>query len=342
MIKNLKRIVLVVCVLALCTAFLGTYAFAASDALVAKIPVKITLNGTLPSQAEVFTIQVKATTPGAPLPAGSTGDVYEMKVTGNSGVVTGELVLDFAAAGRGEYSYTIHQVAGSDTDCTYDSTVYNMKVYVLNKEDMSGLEIHVVITSGDQKPDSISFTNKYRDPAKVTIFAIKTLNGGVPGSNMFLFQLLDENGKVVSEVRNDKGTVTFKPLVFGEPEDIGKHTYTLLEVDENANSITYDKSKYTVIIEVFKDENGNYDAKVSYQLKGAPYVGTPTFANKQKIANSPYTGDNLQIIMWGGMMILSAFALIALFFVARKKRNTANAFLRAMDQDDQDADLDEE
>lgn len=341
MIKNLKRIVLVMCVLALCTAILGTTAFAASDSLVAKIPVKITLNGTLPAQAETFTVQVKATTPGAPLPAGSTGDTYEMKLSGAGNVITGELAIDFSAAGRGEFNYTIQQVAGSDPDCTYDTTVYNMKVYVLNKEDMSGLEMHVIITCGDQKPDSIDFTNKYCDPALVTITAIKTLNGGVPASNMFLFQLLDENGKVVTEVRNDKGTVTFKPLVFGEPEDVGTHTYTLLEVDENANSITYDKSKYTVIIEVFKGEDGNYDAKVSYKLKGAAYEGTPTFANKMKIANSPYTGDNLQIILWGGLMAVSAFALIALFLVARKKRLTMSAFQRAMDEDS-DADLDEE
>lgn len=343
MIKNLKRIVLAVCVLALCTAFLGTTAFAASDNLVAKIPVKITLNGTLPSEAETFTVQVKADTAGAPLPAGSTGGVYEMKLSASSGnVLNGELAIDFTSAGIGTYEYTISQVAGSDPDCKYDTAVYSMKVYVLNKEDMSGYEMHVVITNGDQKPDSFSFTNTYANCCKVTVSAIKTLNGGVPASNMFLFQLLDESGKVVSEVRNDKGTVTFKPLVYCDPEDIGTHTYTLLEVDENANSITYDKSKYTVIVVVSKDADGNYQAKVSYQLKGTAYEGTPTFANKQKIANSPYTGDNLQIIMWGGAMIVSAFALIVLFLVARKKKHTANAFLRAMDQDDQDADLEEE
>ena len=225
MIKNLKRIVLVMCVLALCTAILGTTAFAASDSLVAKIPVKITLNGSLPAQAETYTVRVKATTPGAPLPAGSTGDTYEMKLSGAGNVITGELAIDFSAAGLGEYNYTIQQVAGSDPDCTYDNTSYSMKVYVLNKEDMSGLQMHIVITSGDQKPDSIYFTNKYCNPVEVTVSAIKTLNGGVPGSNMFLFRLLDENGKVVSEVRNNKGTVTFKPLVFGDPEDIGTYLY---------------------------------------------------------------------------------------------------------------------
>lgn len=342
MTKNLKRILLVICVLALCTAFLGTTAFAASDAMVARIPVKITLNGTLPASPETFTVQVKAVTPGAPMPAEATGDTYEMKLSGTGNVITGELAIDFSAAGRGEFNYTISQVAGTDPDCTYDPTVYSMKVYVLNNEDMTGLQIHVVISCDDQKPDCLSFTNKYCDPALVTVSAIKTLNGGVPYSNMFLFQLLDEDGKVVSEVRNNKGTVTFKTMVFGEPEDIGKHTFTMLEVDENANSITYDKSRYTVIIDVSKDADGNYQAKVSYQLKGQPYEGTPTFANKQKVPNSPYTGDNLQILMWGGLMAVSAFALVVLFLVARKRRNTMAAFQSAIDQDDPDADLNEE
>lgn len=344
MTKNLKRIVLVLCVLALCTAFLGTTAFAASDNLTANIPVSITLNGTLPAEAETFVVKVEAVTSGAPMPAGAEGGVYnlELSLGSNSGnVINGSIAIDFAAAGRGVYEYTVSQVAGSDPDCFYDSSVYNVKVYVVNKEDYSGLEMHVVITGNGDKPDSIDFVNRYADPARVTISAIKTLNGGVPYSNMFLFQLMDENGKVVSEVRNDKGTVTFKPLVFGEPEDVGTHTYTLKEVDENANSITYDKSVYTVVVEVSKDDNGNYQAKVSYRLKGDVYEGTPTFANKQKLPNSPYTGDNLNILMWGGLMIVSAFALVVLIMVARKKRNTETAFRRAMEMDS-DADLDEE
>ena len=345
MTKNLKRIVLVLCVLALCTAFLGTTAFAVSDSLVAEIPVSITLNGTLPATAETFVVRVSAVTAGAPMPAGSEGSVYDLEMSlGNDGgnVITESIVIDFASAGLGVYEYTVSQVAGSDPDCFYDDASYNVKVYIVNKEDFSGLEMHVVITGADDKPDSIDFTNRYCDPAKVVVSAIKTLNGGVPYSNMFLFQLLDENGKVVSEVRNDKGTVTFPALIFGEPEDVGTHTYTLLEVDENANSITYDKTKYTVIIDVTKGEDGNYQAKISYQVKGAAYEGTPTFANKMKIANSPYTGDNLQIIMWGSLMIVSAAALLVILFVAKKRRATVQAFQQVMDQDDPDADLDEE
>lgn len=344
MTKNLKRIMLVMCVLALCTSIFGTTAFAASDSLVAKIPVKITLNGTLPAEAETFIVQVKATTPGAPLPAGSSDGVYEMELSlgaDQGNVINGELAIDFASAGKGCYEYTISRVAGTDPDCQYDATVYEMKVYILNKEDMSGHEMHVVVSCGDEKPDSFSFTNRYATAASVTVSAIKTLNGGVPHANMFLFQLVDKDNKVVSEVRNDKGSVTFKPFVFGDPEDVGTHTYTLLEVDENANSVTYDKTKYTVVIEVSKDSNGDYVAKVSYLLKGVAIEGTPTFANKMKLPNSPYTGDDMQIVLWGGLMAVSAFVLVALFLVANKKRRTMNAFQQIMNQDDLDSDLDD-
>ena len=340
MTKNLKRIVLVLCVLALSASMLGTTAFAASDSLVAKIPVNIILNGTLPETAETFAVQVKANTPGAPLPAGAVGNMYTMEFVGNSAVVSDILSLDFSSAALGVYEYTVNQVAGTDVDGFYDSSVYNMTVYILNKEDYSGYELHVVLSNGDDKPESIDFVNRYCNPALVTVSAIKTLNGGVPYSDMFLFQLFDEDGKLVSEVRNDKGTVTFAPLVFGEREDIGTHTYKLKELNENAHSITYDKSVYTVIIDVSKAENGDYQAKVTYELKGRVYEGTPTFANKMKVPNSPYTGDNLQIILWAGLMVVSVVALVSVMLVARKKRNDERAFRMAMDQED-DSDLDE-
>lgn len=340
MTKNLKRIVLVLCVLALSASLLGTTAFAASDSLVASIPVNLTLNGTLPETAETFVVEVKANTPGAPLPEGAEGDIYAMEFVGNSAHVSDVLSIDFSAAGLGVYEYTVKQIAGTDPDCFYDSAVYNLTVYILNKEDFSGFEMHVVIYNGEEKPDSFDFVNRYCNPVKVTVSAIKTLNGGEPYSNMFLFQLMDENGKVVDEVRNDKGSVTFHEMVFGEPEDLGKHTFTMSEVDENAHSITYDKSVYSVIIDVTKDENGDYQAKLNYELKGKAYEGTPTFANKQKVPNSPYTGDNLQILMWGGLLIVSAVALTILMFTARRKKNAAKAYELAMDQSD-DSDLDE-
>ncbi len=341
MTKNLKRLTAMLCVLVLGISCLGIPAFAASDPMVAEIPVTITLNGTLPSEPETFTVQVQGMTAGCPMPEGSTGNTYDYKLIGNSKTVSGKIAIDFGSAALGIYEYTVQQIPGTDPDCFYDSSVYSITVYVLNNESMTGREIRVVISCDDEKPDGIYFENRYADPVEVTISAIKTLNGGVPGSNMFLFQLLDENGKIVRQVRNDKGTVTFDALVFGDPEDIGQHTYTLMEVNENANSIVYDKSEYKVIIDVSKNEDGDYVAKVSYQLKGKAYEGTPTFANKQKVPNSPYTGDNLQILMWGGLMILSAVCLIIVFLMARKKKATEKAFLMAMDQDT-DSDLDEE
>lgn len=339
--KNVKRIVLVLLVLALSVSVLGTSAFAAADSLVANIPVNITLNGTLPETAETFVVQVKANTAGAPLPAGAVDGVYSMKLVGSSASVGDTLSIDFAAAGLGVYEYTVQQIVGSDPDCYYDAAVYNITVYILNKEDYSGLEMHVVITNGDEKPDSLDFVNRYANPTSVTVSAIKTVNGGVPYSDdMFLFRLTDENGKVVQEVRNVKGKVTFDALVFGETDQIGTHVYKLKEVDENAHSITYDKSVYSVIITVSKDDNGDYQAKVSYELKDKVYEGTPTFANKMKVPDSPYTGDNLMILIWGGLMIVSAVAIVALLLISRKKKQTEQAFRMAMDQD-VDSDLDE-
>ncbi len=339
MTMNLKRLVLVLCVLTLSISCFGVTAFAASDPLVAEIPVSLTLNGTLPAEAEVFTVRVTAVSAGAPMPAGADGNVFDMKLTGDAAVVSDVLSIDYNAAALGIYEYTVQQLAGSDPDCQYDTAVFNVKVYILNKDGVAGREMHIVITSGDEKPDAIGFVNCYADPVSVTVSALKYLNGAAPDKDLFLFQLLGENGKVLQEVRNDKENVVFPEFTYGEPEDLGTHVYTLKEVDENVVNITYDESVYTVTVDVANDGEGNYTAKVGYQLDGEEYEGTPTFQNKMKVPVGPPTGDNLMILFWGGLMVVSAVALVALFLAFKRKKEAEAAFGAAMEEAD-DSDLD--
>ena len=63
----------------------------------------------------------------------------------------------------GVNNYTISQIKGSNSQCSYDETVYTMKVYVTNNENGPGLVSEIVLTvpGMDGKPEHIIFVNKY-------------------------------------------------------------------------------------------------------------------------------------------------------------------------------------
>ncbi|MCR5845073.1 MAG: Cna B-type domain-containing protein, partial [bacterium] len=116
-------------------------------------PVKKVVKGN-PKTDETFTFQMKALTEGAPMPAGSDGNVKTMTITGSGEKEFGR--IDYYAAGT--YTYQISEVAGSAKGYTYDNTVYTITVEVTENEDGS-LSKTETITGGDGK---IVFTNEYK------------------------------------------------------------------------------------------------------------------------------------------------------------------------------------
>ena len=87
----------------------------------------------------------------------------------------------------GIYYYQISHVAGADTRCTYDATVYDVTVAITNKQDGTGLESTVTAHTGPSadKRDAMLFTNVYAPtpkPTPVTRVLIQTgqLNWPIP------------------------------------------------------------------------------------------------------------------------------------------------------------------
>lgn len=95
----------------------------------------------------------------SPMPSGSTDEGYVLSIKGSG---TEKLpVLSFESPGV--HTYTISQIKGSNSQCSYDETVYTMKVYVTNNENGPGLVSEIVLTvpGMDGKPEHIIFVNKY-------------------------------------------------------------------------------------------------------------------------------------------------------------------------------------
>lgn len=295
------------------------------------IPVTVKLSGTLPTPADTFRIVLtRPAGAGNPMPAGSNGDTCTLAISpkaaeGVEGASdTREFVLAFNRLGI--YSYTIHQDSIGNEDCYQSEKAYNVTVYVTNTANYDGFQTNVAIYEQDGEGESLQeqgkvpvvFENRYADPAEVNLSAIKTMDNKTPKDEAFTFKLQVKDGETVQRVKNVGRSVTFAPLVF---DKAGTYVYEMTEMRGLNRKITYDKSVYTATIEVTKDEDGNYQAEVSYEKNNKEYEGTPKFKNYTKTDN-PTTGDMFRMGLWVSLLVLSFAGLVVLvvfWFRKRKK-----------------------
>ncbi|MGI5990167.1 MAG: SpaA isopeptide-forming pilin-related protein [Lachnospiraceae bacterium] len=136
--------------------------------------------------------------------------------------------------------------------------------------------------------------NNYAAGGSVTLEAEKTIDGEVPDSSQtFEFELIDEDGNVVSTAVNEQGSVTFDPITL-DANDMGKtYEFTMTEVGDSGSgdSYTYDDSIYTVEVTVGDsvDENGTITgtAVVYKDSDGNVIDGLPVFENETRTDTVP-------------------------------------------------------
>ena len=91
----------------------------------ATLTVKQTVTGTSNGTSEKFEYELKALTPGAPMPGGSSGDSYRFTLNGNE---SKDLVITYNTVDT--YKYQLSQVVTSDKK-DYDKQVYTIENFVL-------------------------------------------------------------------------------------------------------------------------------------------------------------------------------------------------------------------
>ena len=78
------------------------------------------------------------------------------------------------------------------------------------------------------------------EPVTARFVAQKKLEGATLKDGQFTFELKDKSGKVVANAKNDaNGTIVFEGLSFSE---VGTYEYTISEVNDGQEGITYDTS----------------------------------------------------------------------------------------------------
>lgn len=238
---------------------------------------------------------------GTPMPAGA----KDAPVSGMKQVVktvkNGDK-FDFGNieyAKPGTYTYLIAEATPSQNDASwlpgfgYSSASYRVTVTVKDSGDgtlsQPAVKMEQTYTddgvSHEDSPIEVAdkiakITNTYRPKGtSVTLKAKKRFTGGELAGNDFTFQLLDNDGKELQAVQNDKdGKVAFAAIDYATP---GDHDYAIKEVAGNDSTIVYDAKDVKVHVKV-TDEKGELKAVATYDGEKA----VPTFTNSKPTADA--------------------------------------------------------
>ena len=199
----------------------------------------------------------------------------------------------------GTYTYLIAEATPSQNDASwlpgfgYSSASYRVTVTVSDNGDgtlsQPAVKMEQTYTddgvSHEDNPIKVAdkiakITNTYRPKGtSVTLEAKKRFTGGELAGNDFTFQLLDNDGKELQAVQNDKdGKVAFAAIDYATP---GDHDYAIKEVAGNDSTIVYDAKDVKVHVKV-TDEKGELKAVATYDGEKA----VPTFTNSKPTADA--------------------------------------------------------
>ena len=130
--KSMQKFVAALLGTALCAVLLATAAFAQGGVAVI-LPVSIRTAGADPEPNAAYTLCLQAVD-NAPMPDGAQNGQYSVTVQGAGDYTFPQITY----TAPGIYYYQISHVAGADTRCTYDATVYDVTVAITNKQDGTG------------------------------------------------------------------------------------------------------------------------------------------------------------------------------------------------------------
>ncbi|WP_042771942.1 Spy0128 family protein, partial [Streptococcus sp. HSISS3] len=209
------------------------------------------------------------------------GNVIQTKKNAADGSIQFDSI---SYATEGTHTYTVREVAGTDTNIDYDSMNAVVTVNV-TKDAQTGL-LNAAVTM----PEDTEFNNYVVAPVVTKFDFTKKLAGRELKAGEFSFVLKDAaTGAVVETVKNDAaGNVSFSNLSFDNTK-VGTHTYTVEEVipANKEFGMTYDKMKATVTVEVAKNGHSlttvtNVSSTGGVDANGNATDGTPDkeFNNK--------------------------------------------------------------
>lgn len=207
------------------------------------------------------------------------GDGNEVSSTANA--TDGSFVFDDLTFDKaGTYSYTVAEKSGNAGGITYDETLYGVTITVAEDTDTNKLVAQVSYSKGNQSVEAMSFTNTYEAiPIGIQLGVSKELQNASLAAGQFTFELTGSEGTPMPEsttaTNTENGQVLFGEITF---DAVGEYDYTITEVNDGQEGITYDAdATRTIHVSVTDSGEGFLEATVSYGEDGSHFVniGTP-------------------------------------------------------------------
>lgn len=250
----------------------------------------------------------------------------------------------------GLYTLRVYENDGGMGGVRYDDSVYYVTVSVTDQGNDGQMDAVVTNLTKGTKNDTgssaqeIAFVNDY-EPAAVTVTlnGTKVLEGKELTEGEFTFCVSDADGNLVSSGRNDaNGVIRFSEMTFTQA---GDYTLTVWEAQGSADHVTYDGTRYSVIVHVV-DNSGVLHATVEYPDGGVVFHNTykveepdtpdqPTTPDTPETPTTPTpsttstdnggtagprTGDQMPVISVV-VIALVAICVLGVLLVLGKRRN---------------------
>ncbi len=262
-------------------------------------------------QPATVDLQTKVSVSGTKMVAGA----YQFKITLVDGAPEPSITMavndedgnvSFGTASftkAGTYTYKVVQVPGDAEGMAYDDSTITFKVTV--KENAE----HTALVGEVRASSSKGFANKYKKPsasasdaadatspedykaASAIVTATVTQASGKPAAGSMSFDVVDEDGSVVTTGTNDaNGTVRFSAIELAEA---GDYTYSV-QPSEGAtvSAVASSGQAQSFRVEVKVEDTGTgLLASVSYP-DGKPSFTVSGTVTKEKLANSNSNSDS--------------------------------------------------
>lgn len=277
----------------------GKYTFTIEGSEGAPMPEKTEAKNDAVGNVDFGTIQYTMENVFGSEPAPLAVDNTETDETGVETTAESDEVMPVKSEERTkEFTYTVKEsgnVAGVDNDKKSEKT---FKVTVTDNGDGT-------IKVDGPKEFAFEFTNTYSvDPVDYSINTDLTINKELDGRELregeFTFELVSEDGKVVSTATNSAdGSVAFKAIAYKTP---GTYNYVIREQKGSAGGVEYDSAEHTVVVVVTDNGDGTMTAKAELKSRdGEDAKNAIVFKNSYTAqpasvtlgASKAYTGGKL-------------------------------------------------
>ncbi len=215
------------------------------------------------------------------------GNVIESTVTDASG--KSSFTINYAPDAAGKtFNYELKEINNGVHGITYDTTVYDVAVQIIDNYDGTTRGVVSVSHNGASYNGTVEFTNLYTPEAgKVWVDAVKNLLGRELNAGEFSFQLLDENRQVLQTKTNAAdGTVIFDEVTVDQAKD---YVFYVVEVNDGKSGITYSTEEYKVVVTVVQDGANYVERATVYYDKNNNHVNGADFVNEYKPASATHT-----------------------------------------------------